>query len=198
MGMDKKDLILEAAAECFTAYGYEKTSMSDIGDRVGLNKASLYYHYRDKLALFDAMVQAKRSVHRESLRRKLEEQPAGIPGIVTFLCGEIDFVEKLSVNFLAPPDSRKGSKDDTSSVFQTIIEEDIRKLLDLIGESRLSGLFEGRDPEVLARQTLLIARGLLMADCPLDLAKAERAEGYERVRNDIREIIPVFLRGAGG
>ena len=198
MSTDKKDQILDAAAECFTAYGYEKTSMSDIGERVGLNKASLYYHYRDKLALFDAMVKVKRSVHRESLRRKLEEQKPGIPRIVASLCGEIDFIGELAGNFLAPPSSRRGSRDDTMSVFQSIIDEDIRRLLELIGESRLSGLFEGNEPEVLARQILQIARGLLMADCPLDMPKVERAGGYERVRNDIREILPVFLRGAGG
>ena len=42
---DKREQILKAAAECLSQYGYEKTTLSDIGKLVGLNKASLYYYY---------------------------------------------------------------------------------------------------------------------------------------------------------
>lgn len=44
----KRDLILRAGSECFARYGFDKTTLDDIGRRAGLNKASLYYYFKNK------------------------------------------------------------------------------------------------------------------------------------------------------
>lgn len=44
--------ILEKAASCFTLYGYNKTTLDDIGDALGFNKAALYYYFKNKEELF--------------------------------------------------------------------------------------------------------------------------------------------------
>jgi AcrR family transcriptional regulator len=49
---DKKDEILDAATRCFARYGYDKTTMEDIGKLVGMNKVSLYYYFDSKELLF--------------------------------------------------------------------------------------------------------------------------------------------------
>jgi AcrR family transcriptional regulator len=51
---DKKDEILDAATRCFARYGYDKTTMEDIGKLVGMNKVSLYYYFDGKEELFKA------------------------------------------------------------------------------------------------------------------------------------------------
>lgn len=54
--MNKKELVKEkigkAAMQCFTKFGLDKTTLDDIAKSVGLNKASLYYYYRNKEDLF--------------------------------------------------------------------------------------------------------------------------------------------------
>lgn len=56
MTMKKKDLLKykigEAAMQCFQKYGLEKTTLDDIAKVVGLNKASLYYYYKNKEDIF--------------------------------------------------------------------------------------------------------------------------------------------------
>ena len=52
----KKQEILKAASECFARFGYEKTTLDDIGKMVGLNKASLYYYYKNKEDIFAEVV----------------------------------------------------------------------------------------------------------------------------------------------
>ena len=42
---EKKQMILKAAAECFSKNGYDKTTLDEIGHKVSLNKATLYYYY---------------------------------------------------------------------------------------------------------------------------------------------------------
>ncbi|WP_431800513.1 TetR/AcrR family transcriptional regulator [Halobacillus andaensis] len=44
--------IIEAGLECFAQSGYENTSLSDIADKVGIKKPSLYNHFSSKEAIF--------------------------------------------------------------------------------------------------------------------------------------------------
>lgn len=51
-GANTKERILEAALETFAQYGYEGAKMEKIASLVGINKASLYFHFKSKEELF--------------------------------------------------------------------------------------------------------------------------------------------------
>ncbi|MEJ3743497.1 TetR/AcrR family transcriptional regulator [Actinomycetes bacterium KLBMP 9797] len=53
---ETKSRIRAVAVELFTTQGYEQTSLREIADRVGMTKASLYYHYPSKQALLQALI----------------------------------------------------------------------------------------------------------------------------------------------
>lgn len=46
--LDKRDVILDAAKELFTAKGFDGTSVFEIAKKANLSKASLYYYYTSK------------------------------------------------------------------------------------------------------------------------------------------------------
>ena len=48
--------ILEEATRLFTIYGYTGISMREIAEAVGVSKAGLYYHFKDKEDLFLAIL----------------------------------------------------------------------------------------------------------------------------------------------
>lgn len=49
---EKERNIILAAAKIFKKYGYQKTTLREIGKAVGMNKASLYYYFKNKEDLF--------------------------------------------------------------------------------------------------------------------------------------------------
>jgi AcrR family transcriptional regulator len=53
---DRKNEILSAAGKCFAKFGYDKTTMDNIGEMVGMNKVSLYYYFKNKETLFSEML----------------------------------------------------------------------------------------------------------------------------------------------
>ena len=53
---ERKNEILDAAEELFAARGYEETSTGDILDRVGIARGTLYYHFRSKEEILDALI----------------------------------------------------------------------------------------------------------------------------------------------
>ncbi|NIK57021.1 TetR family transcriptional regulator [Kribbella shirazensis] len=53
---DTKAEIHRAAVHLFSTQGYDKTSLREIAEQVGITKASLYYHYSSKQDLLRAIV----------------------------------------------------------------------------------------------------------------------------------------------
>ena len=65
---DTRQLLLRAALKHFANSGYAATSVQDIVDEAQLSKPALYYHFKDKAALFQALV-------HEALERLARIQP---------------------------------------------------------------------------------------------------------------------------
>ena len=54
---ERKSEILDAAEELFAAKGYEQTSTGDILERVGIARGTLYYHFKSKEDILDALIE---------------------------------------------------------------------------------------------------------------------------------------------
>lgn len=88
---DSKARIRAVAVELFTAHGYEQTSLREIADRVGMTKASLYYHYPSKQALLLALVEPLVTEWRQTVER-IEAQPHNPETVRTVLADFLDIV----------------------------------------------------------------------------------------------------------
>lgn len=53
---ERKKEILDVAEELFTAKGYDSTSTTDILERVGIARGTLYYHFKSKEEILDALI----------------------------------------------------------------------------------------------------------------------------------------------
>jgi AcrR family transcriptional regulator len=66
----KKEAILHGAADCFTKFGYEKTTLDDIGKSAALNKTSIYYYFKNKEEIFSAVALQEAETYIEELQSK--------------------------------------------------------------------------------------------------------------------------------
>ncbi len=55
---DTKQKIIDKALELFAAHGYDAVSVGEIAKAVGIKAPSLYNHYPNKQAIFDAIVES--------------------------------------------------------------------------------------------------------------------------------------------
>jgi AcrR family transcriptional regulator len=60
--------ILDAAEDLFAEKGYSATSLGDVADRVGIRSPSLYNHFKNKEALYSAVMDRLLAVFGEPLR----------------------------------------------------------------------------------------------------------------------------------
>lgn len=72
--LDRRQIILNTAADLFSRNGYDRTSIRDIAREVGLLPGSVYHHFPSKEELYLA-------VHREGFRRVMEAVSRAIDAI---------------------------------------------------------------------------------------------------------------------
>ncbi len=70
----KQQAILEAAWAAFSTYGFRKTSMDDIAKGAGMSRPALYLHFKNKEAIFRALVAAYYGNAAEMVRAGLASE----------------------------------------------------------------------------------------------------------------------------
>lgn len=193
--MEKKQEILQAANECFLKYGYSKTSMSDIGRRVNLNKASLYYHYKDKLSLYKEVISMHRAEYLASLDARLSHQKSATDKILLFIEEEINFSQKTSIILTTGNNNVLDTKNETKEVYLAIIGEDIKCLTQMLQAGIDQQEFMPCDVYQVATTILKISDAVLNLECPLFLDEIQRAVVYKKVKVDLNYMIGLILNG---
>lgn len=54
--METKEMIQEAALDLFSQKGFDSSSVRDIAAKIGIKDSSLYFHYRNKQAILDSLM----------------------------------------------------------------------------------------------------------------------------------------------
>jgi AcrR family transcriptional regulator len=96
---DTRERIKDVALELFTEQGYERTSLREIAERLGVTKAALYYHFKSKEEIVRAFVEDRVTL-LERLIDWVKTLPPGPETRVAFLnryADEIDAGKQASI-----------------------------------------------------------------------------------------------------
>ena len=75
-----RERVLGAAAKIFAERGYAGTTMRAVADRVGLQAASIYYHYRSKEDLIEAVIGTALVGVSQAVHQAVASLPASASG----------------------------------------------------------------------------------------------------------------------
>lgn len=151
---DTRSRILDAALDLFSEHGFEGTTLQQIADRLGFTKAALYYHFRSK----DDLLQALHDPAAADLDRLLDAH-AALPNTAArrrrFIEGYLDFLLQhrrliaytfRDLSTLAHPAVASGSDQRRARMEAALAGDD----LDFNGEVRIAMVFGGMH-SVIAR-----------------------------------------------
>jgi AcrR family transcriptional regulator len=83
---ETQQAILDAAIECFTHYGNEKTSIADVARVAAVSRQTIYRYFPDRAALLEAVD----ALESERLRRDVERIGSESASFEEFLAGVIE------------------------------------------------------------------------------------------------------------
>jgi AcrR family transcriptional regulator len=96
-----QEQILQAAQLLFQKHGFQKITMDDIAKAIGKGRSSLYYYYKSKDEVFDAVMDAEiREIFAE-LNRAVEEKVTVEQKIHAFCLAKISVARKRHAFFEA-------------------------------------------------------------------------------------------------
>ena len=97
ININKKNEILKVAGECFSRYGYEKTTLDDIAKLVGLNRCSIYYYYKNKESIYSEII----SIEAKNFMERIKNKIIGINDckqkIITFLKDRFKYIKETII-----------------------------------------------------------------------------------------------------
>jgi AcrR family transcriptional regulator len=92
---DKKNRILEVARDCFARFGFDKTTLDDIGKAARLNKASLYYYFKNKEEIFLQVVLQESSQYIDDLQHKVSHLQSPNDKILQYLIERLRYYKQV-------------------------------------------------------------------------------------------------------
>lgn len=93
--LETRERILDAAEDVFNEKGVSRTTLNEIAEAAGVTRGAIYWHFKNKVELFEAMVGRVRGPIRELMEKtadKNNEDPLGqlCAGHENFMKGVID------------------------------------------------------------------------------------------------------------
>ncbi|WP_225000052.1 TetR/AcrR family transcriptional regulator [Cesiribacter sp. SM1] len=71
---ETRNRLLQAGLSVFLERGFDRTSLEEIAQRVDMTRGAVYWHFKDKLALFEELVEKRLKPTQEQLEKLLKDE----------------------------------------------------------------------------------------------------------------------------
>lgn len=95
-----RDTILKQATKLFKIFGYEKLVMQDIARAVGKGRSTLYIYFKDKEAIFNAIIEEEIRDYITNLSGELARHESAIEKLRAYVQLKFDFRHAKAAEYL--------------------------------------------------------------------------------------------------
>jgi TetR/AcrR family transcriptional regulator len=188
-------LILDAARREFSRYGFKKVTMSEIASALDMGKASLYYYFRTKESIFQAVITREHDRFMKSAAEKLNSRSSAKEKVLTYVEEHGEYFGALLTLNILDLRSAVRLKPMFAKMFETFTKEELKLLQSIIAEGRKQGEFRIHSEEKVARAFLHTLQGLRMRFLQRLEAPQLNGKGLEALTKEQRFVTEIFLRG---
>ena len=156
-----RERILKIAQEIFSKYGYRKTTLDDIANAVRKGKSSLYYYFKSKEDLFQAVIMKEVEVLAKELDKVINRNTDPVDKLRDYLLTKITTFRNLAnfYNALENDVTAIGFIEDIKSRYE---QDEIRMIKRILIEGVRKNEFEIYDFNLAAIGITMAIKGLEM------------------------------------
>jgi TetR/AcrR family transcriptional regulator len=160
LSRDKEELILQAAQRRFATYSYSKVTMDEIADDIGMAKASLYYYFPTKEAIFRSVVQHEQEEFLAQVKEVLERCDSASQMLVEYARLRMKLTERLSNLSQIHQQAWHDVRPIFNELFKTFVQHELQYVTQILQEGKKSGEFHLEEPKKIASMILHVLQGL--------------------------------------
>ena len=152
--------IILTASRIFSRYGFRKTTMEELSKALKKGKSSIYYYFRSKEDIFEAVVLFEANLLRTQLTTAIKEVESPPEKLRNYIFVRMRAFEKLSNYYNAVFDKNLDHYEFIERIRARYDREELAmlRLLVYVGKSR--GVFEIEDSEYTAMAIQTMLKGL--------------------------------------
>jgi len=186
-GSGIKDAILKAAQEIFSKYGYKKTTLDDIARYIGKGKSALYYYYKNKEEIFEAVLAFEVIQLRDELFNALEAEKNPQDKLRRYILKRMELFHNL-VNFYG---AIQQEYLENLSVIERIRKQYDIQEHEMISEIIKDGVDQGK---FVSKNISLTASAIIMAMKGFEYAFSKEKD-MKKLENDIDQLLEILFYG---
>lgn len=184
--------VLEAAQQLFQQYGLQKVTMEDVARASGKSKSTLYYYYKSKEEIFDAVVDHEIRDVQGQLRMALEQADTAGAKLESFVLTKLRVLRKKAAlyNLLHQDITRQYIIEFTERTRQNYQQAEV----DMVKQILQLGV-DNKEFTALANQDLDQVAVVLTSSVLGIEQHALLNEKYEKAEASIRLLSSILVRG---
>lgn len=152
--------IIVAAGEIFSRYGFRKTTMDEIARALKKGKSSIYYYYKGKEEIFEAVVLHEANTLRSELTTAIKSVDSPIDKMRAYIYVRMKSFENLSNYYNAIFDKNLDHFDFIEKVREKYDREELAILRLIIYTGVRRGYFRTTNSEFTALTVQTVLKGL--------------------------------------
>ncbi|MDO9510424.1 MAG: TetR/AcrR family transcriptional regulator [Bacteroidales bacterium] len=183
---DTRERIVTAARELFARFGYRKTTIDDIAQAHGKAKSSVYYYFKGKEDIFEAVIESEARILRQKLSEVLrEERNDPMEQLSRYVRVRMGSIQEMASFYSMMKDEYLSTLQFIHKTREKYYLKEISTLETIIKHGINKGVFEDKNPHSAAMAILTSIHGM---EHPLFLGYLQSRDLKARL-NDALDII---------
>ncbi len=192
---DKRERIVEAAKKVFSKYGYNKSTLEDIGKIVGMKKNSLYHYFSNKEELFAFIIDREANAYFQFIDEEVEKGKTSEEKIKIVVKDGIKFSRKRLNLYNATVAARA----EIFTIIENFHADFVNKQVDIITKLLQRGIknkeFAKHNYKILAKDIIDMIHSIEEREYSRSDAKYLREINFEQVDSVIINLLSFILKG---
>lgn len=185
-----KELIVEVARDVFSRYGYKKTTMDDIAVGARKGKSSIYYYFKSKEEIYEAVVDAESNLLFDNILNQIEQPVPANEKFRLYIFTRLNKIRELNNLYDVMKNESLHQLDFIMDLRKKYHKREISILQNILIEGVKSRDFSIQDPELGAIALVTAIKGL---ETPL-LIKGEKRNLEKRIDYVLRILFFGIMR----
>ncbi|MCW3807864.1 TetR/AcrR family transcriptional regulator [Plebeiibacterium marinum] len=180
--------ILEAAQGLFSKFGYKKTTMEDIAQELHKGKSSLYYYFKNKEEIFQAVIDWEQGTLLNRLEEIVESEIEPKEKLNKYVLVRMKTISEMENYFKALTDERAGGLEFVKLVKESSEKEEVAMLKKILEEGIETSTFQ-------IKNTLMGASALALALKGIEVPLFSSSNKFEQVIEQVNNVMDILFYG---
>ncbi|CUS81006.1 transcriptional regulator, TetR family [Candidatus Kryptonium thompsonii] len=151
--------IVEIAKDIFARFGFKKTTVEEIAKAARKTKSSLYYYFKNKEEIFQAVIEQEAEVLRERIKKAISQENTPQDKLRAYIITRMKALKQLANFYSAIKDEYLENYKFIEKFRGKYDEEEKNTISQILKEGIAKGIFKVKDVEITTTAILIALKG---------------------------------------